>query len=113
MPEQNDVSKIGGSLRLGSNKIKIKKDTITYKIYKNNQIIKRHRHRYEFNKNYLDIYEKNGLIFSGESDNGRRIEIIEEPTRKFFIGVQFHPEFDSRPGFPENIINAFIHASML
>lgn len=113
LPEQNDVSKIGGSLRLGSNKIKIKKDTITYKIYKNNQIIKRHRHRYEFNKNYLDIYEKNGLIFSGESDNGRRIEIIEEPTRKFFIGVQFHPEFDSRPGFPENIINAFIHASML
>lgn len=113
LPEQNDVSKVGGSLRLGSNTITIKKNTSTYEIYKMNEIIKRHRHRYEFNKNYLDIYEKNGLVFSGESDNGRRIEVIEDPTNKFFVGVQFHPEFDSRPGFPENIISAFIRAAIL
>ncbi len=113
LPEQDNVLKLGGSLRLGANKIKLKKNTNAYKIYNTDMIKKRHRHRYEFNKNYLNIYEKNGMVFSGESDNGRRIEIIEVPSHKFFIGVQFHPEFNSRPGFPEKIIQAFVKTTSL
>ena len=75
------------------------------------KISKRHRHRYEFNKKYLEQFNENGMIFSGESDNGRRMEILEIPSHKFFIGVQYHPEFDSRPGFPEQVFKAFTTAS--
>lgn len=111
LPDQ-DKNNLGGTLRLGADQINIKKNTIAYSIYNKKIITKRHRHRYEFNADYLEIYEKNGLIFSGESNNSRRIEIIEEPSKKFFMGVQFHPEFDSRPGFPENIINAFVSSTI-
>ena len=74
-------------------------------------ISKRHRHRYEFNTTYLDEFAKNGMIFSGESDGGRRMEILEIPKHKFFVGVQFHPEFNSRPGYPEHVFKAFTTAA--
>ena len=67
--------------------------------------------RYEFNKKYLESFDKNGMIFSGESDDGRRMEVLEIPSHKFFLGVQFHPEFNSRPGFPEESFKAFISAA--
>jgi len=111
LPEQKDVSDMGGSLRLGANEIKIKNNSLAFKIYNSNLISKRHRHRYEFNKEYLDSFEKNGMNFSGESDNGKRMEILEIPDHKFFLGVQFHPEFNSRPGFPEKSFEAFVTAS--
>jgi len=111
LPEQSDVSNMGGSLRLGANKINIEKQTNAHQIYQCDLISKRHRHRYEFNTNYLDEFNKNGMIFSGESDNGRRMEILEIPSHKFFVGVQYHPEFDSRPGFPEEVFKAFTTAS--
>jgi len=111
LPEQKDVSDMGGSLRLGANEIKIKDNSLAFKIYNSNLISKRHRHRYEFNKEYLDTFEKNGMYFSGESDNGKRMEILEIPDHKFFLGVQFHPEFNSRPGFPEEAFEAFVSAS--
>ena len=111
LPEQSDVSDMGGSLRLGANKINIKKQTNAHQIYQCDLISKRHRHRYEFNTNYLEEFSKNGMIFSGESDNGRRMEILEIPSHKFFVGVQYHPEFDSRPGFPEEVFKAFTIAS--
>ena len=111
LPEQDEVTDMGGSLRLGANEINIDSQPNAHQIYQSNLISKRHRHRYEFNKKYLEQFNENGMIFSGESDNGRRMEILEIPSHKFFIGVQYHPEFDSRPGFPEQIFKAFTTAS--
>jgi CTP synthase len=111
LPEQKQETDMGGSLRLGANEIKINQDSLAYKIYNSNKISKRHRHRYEFNTKYREEFLKNGMIFSGESDNGKRMEILEIPSHKFFFGVQFHPEFNSRPGFPEQAFKSFVTAS--
>ena len=111
LPEQNDVEDMGGSLRLGANEIIIKENTNAQKIYNSTNVSKRHRHRYEINKKYIPDFEKNGLIFSAESDGGRRMEMLEIPSHKFYLGVQFHPEFNSRPGFPEESFAAFIKAA--
>jgi len=111
LPEQKNVSDMGGSLRLGGHQIKIKQNTIAEKIYSSNSIKKRHRHRYEINTKYLDGFMKKGMIFSAESDEGKRMEILEIPSHKFYLGVQFHPEFKSRPGFPEEAFVAFVKAS--
>ena len=111
LPEQKNVSDMGGTLRLGANEIKIKDNSLAFKIYNSNLISRRHRHRFEFNKEYLDTFEKNGMMFSGESDSGKRMEILEIPDHKFFLGIQFHPEFTSRPGFPEEAFEAFMSAS--
>lgn len=111
LPEQKNVSDVGGTLRLGANEIKIKDNSLAFKIYNSNLISRRHRHRFEFNKEYLDTFEKNGMMFSGESDGGKRMEILEIPDHKFFLGIQFHPEFTSRPGFPEEAFEAFMSAS--
>ena len=102
---------MGGSLRLGGHNIKIKPDTMAQKIYNSNSIAKRHRHRYEINKNYLPEFEKHGMIFSAESDEGKRMEILEIPSHKFYLAVQFHPEFNSRPGFPEESFVSFVAAA--
>ena len=102
---------MGGSLRLGANEIKINPDTLASKLYNSNKISRRHRHRYEFNTNFREQFKENGMIFSGESDNGKRMEILEVPSHKFFLGVQFHPEFNSRPGFPENAFKTFVSAA--
>jgi CTP synthase len=111
LPEQKTVSNMGGSLRLGAHEILVKNDTLAYKTYNTAKVMRRHRHRYEINKKYLDIFEKNGMIFSAESDNAKRMEILEIPSHKFYFGVQFHPEFNSRPGFPEESFQAFVNAS--
>ena len=111
LPEQKDVSDMGGSLRLGANEIRIKENTNANKIYDNLTINKRHRHRYEINKKYIPEFEKNGLIFSAESDGGKRMEMLEIPSHKFYLGVQFHPEFNSRPGFPEESFVSFLKAA--
>ena len=111
LPEQKDVSNIGGSLRLGANDVIIKENSLAYKIYNSKIISKRHRHRFEFNKQYLDKFIDRGMVFSGESDNGKRMETLEIPSHKFFFGVQFHPEFSSRPGFPEESFKAFLEAA--
>lgn len=111
LPEQEDVSDMGGSLRLGANDVIIKKNTNAEKIYSSSTISKRHRHRYEINKEYIPEFEEKGLIFSAYSDGGKRMEMLEIPSHRFYLGVQFHPEFDSRPGFPEESFAAFIKAS--
>ena len=111
LPEQEGISDMGGSLRLGANKINVNKNSSAYKIYNKEIIYKRHRHRYEFNTKYREQFEKNGMNFSAESDNGKRMEILEVPSHKFFFGVQFHPEFSSRPGFPEHAFKAFVSAA--
>jgi CTP synthase len=111
LPEQKTVSNMGGSLRLGAHEILVKTNTLAYKTYNANKVMRRHRHRYEINKKYLDIFEKNGMIFSAESDNTKRMEMLEIPSHKFYLGVQFHPEFNSRPGFPEESFEAFVRSA--
>lgn len=111
LPEQKTISNMGGSLRLGGHEIIVKSNTLAHMAYKSDKVIRRHRHRYEINKKYMDIFEKNGMIFSAESDNSKRMEILEIPSHKFYFGVQFHPEFNSRPGYPEESFEAFIGAA--
>ena len=111
LPEQKGISDMGGSLRLGGHTVSIKPETMAQKIYNSDSIEKRHRHRYEINKEYIPEYEKNGMVFSAESDGGKRMEVLEIPSHKFYLGVQFHPEFNSRPGFAEESFISFVEAS--
>ncbi|MDE1866595.1 MAG: CTP synthetase, partial [Thaumarchaeota archaeon] len=111
LPEQKFIENKGGSLRLGANEIKVDDSTLGFKLYKSATIFKRHRHRYEFNQKYLELFNTKGLRFSGYSDNKKRMEILEIPNHKFYLGVQFHPEFSSRPGYPEESFEAFIRAA--
>jgi len=102
---------LGGTMRLGSYEAKLKNNSKTKKIYKKNIIKERHRHRYEVNINYKEKFEKNGMTFSGLSPDGMLPEIIELKNHPWFIGVQFHPEFKSRPLAPHPLFSSFIKAS--
>ena len=88
---------LGGTMRLGSYEARLKKDTKVSKIYNTLKIYERHRHRYEVNINYKEEFENKGMIFSGLSPDNKLPEIIELVNHPWFIGVQFHPEFKSRP----------------
>jgi len=110
MPEQKNISNFGGSMRLGKHRINIEPKTNASEIYGRRIIERRHRHRYEFNQDYRNLVEENGMILSGSSDYGRRIEIVEIPRHKFFLAVQYHSEFNSRPGRPEESFYAFVRA---
>ena len=112
MPEQRSVHNMGGTMRLGKHEITIVPNTGASKIYgKPYLIYRRHRHRYEFNQRYRDIIEKHGVVLSGYSDYGRRIEMMEIPNHRFYFAVQYHPEFNSRPGKPEQVFKAFMNAA--
>ena len=102
---------LGGTMRLGSYKAKLKKNTLISKIYKSRTISERHRHRYEVNKNLKSRLEKKGLVFSGLSPDGSLPETIELTNHPWFIGVQFHPEFKSRPFAPHPLFSSFIKAA--
>ena len=102
---------LGGTMRLGAYKAKLKKNTLISKIYKSTLIQERHRHRYEVNKELKSKLEKKGLIFSGMSPDGSLPETIELENHPWFIGVQFHPEFKSRPFAPHPLFSSFIKAA--
>ncbi|MEO0144185.1 MAG: CTP synthase [candidate division WOR-3 bacterium] len=105
---QENIKYYGGTLRLGSSPIKIKKDSLAYEIYKSEIIYERHRHRYEFNLEFKDVFERNGLIISGEQLESNLAEIVELKENRFFIGVQFHPEFNSKALNPSPLFLEFI-----
>jgi len=105
------VKELGGTMRLGSYEAKLIKNSQISKIYKADKIHERHRHRYEVNINFKDLFEKKGLIFSGLSPDGKLPEIIELKGHPWFIGVQFHPEFKSRPLSPHPLFSSFIKAA--
>ena len=111
MPGQNDEINKGGTLRLGSYPCVIKKGTTMERCYKTNEIRERHRHRYEFNNDYREILEKNGLVLSGLSPDGKLVETVELTDYPFFVGVQYHPEFKSRPNKPHPLFLGFIEAA--
>ncbi|MDB9700083.1 CTP synthase [Candidatus Pelagibacter sp.] len=102
---------LGGTMRLGLYEAKLKENSLIKKIYKSNLIQERHRHRYEVNISYKDKFEKNGLIFSGLSPDNKLPEIIELKNHPWFVAVQFHPEFKSRPLAPHPLFSAFIKAA--
>ncbi len=102
---------LGGTMRLGSYDAKLKENSLIKKIYRSKTIKERHRHRYEVNISYKAKFEKNGLIFSGLSPDYRLPEIVELKNHPWFIGVQFHPEFKSRPFNPHPLFSSFIRAA--
>jgi len=102
---------LGGTMRLGLYEAKLRNNSAIKKIYKSNSINERHRHRYEVNNNLKDQFEKKGLIFSGMSPDNKLPEIIELKNHPWFIGVQFHPEFKSRPLSPHPLFSSFIKAA--
>lgn len=112
METQKGVTKKGGTMRLGAYPCKIKKDTLAYKIYGEENISERHRHRFEYNNDYKEKLENAGLICSGTSPDGSLVEIVENINHPFFIAGQFHPEFKSRPDRPASLFKAFIEASL-
>ena len=102
---------LGGTMRLGSYEARLKKDTKISKIYNTLKIKERHRHRYEVNINYREDFESKGMIFSGLSPDNKLPEIIELKSHPWFIGVQFHPEFKSRPLAPHPLFCSFVKAA--
>ncbi len=104
---------LGGTMRLGSYEARLKKDTKISKIYNSLRIEERHRHRYEVNINYKEDFESKGMIFSGLSPDNKLPEIIELRDHPWFIGVQFHPEFKSRPLIPHPLFSSFIKAAKI
>ena len=108
---QGTDKNLGGTMRLGLYEAKLKENSIISKIYKSKSIKERHRHRYEVNINFMNEFEKNGMIFSGLSPDGKLPEIIELKNHPWFIGVQFHPEFKSRPLSPHPLFSSFIKAT--
>lgn len=112
MEDQKSTTIKGGTMRLGAYACKVKKDSLAYKIYGKELISERHRHRYEFNSTFLDLMEKAGLKATGRNPETGLVEIVEIPTHRFFIGVQFHPELKSTPENPQPIFKAFVKAAM-
>jgi CTP synthase len=113
IPEQVKIlrdSRYGASMRLGAYPAILKKGSIVYNLYNKNKIFERHRHRYEVNPDFVDILEKNGLIFSGRSPDRILMEFMELPNHSYFIGTQAHPEFKSRPMRPAPLFDGLIKA---
>ena len=111
LPEQPNISEMEGTMRLGAYGCKIAPGTKTAQAYGEDMISERHRHRYEFNNSYLDIFKKNGMIIAGLNPDKDLVEIIEIEDHPWFVGVQFHPEFKSRPLRPQPLFREFIGAA--
>ncbi|NMA82010.1 MAG: CTP synthase [Jeotgalicoccus halophilus] len=112
MPDQKDVVDLGGTLRLGSFPCVIKEGTKAHELYQVNEVDERHRHRFEFNNGYKEQLEEAGMIFSGTSPDGRLVEMIELKDHPYYVGVQFHPEFQSRPTRPHPLFSGLIKACL-
>ena len=112
MPGQNEEIDKGGTLRLGRYPCVLKEDTVIARCYGETQISERHRHRYEFANEYRETLQDAGLCLSGLSPDGRLVETVEIPGEDFFVGVQFHPEFKSRPNRPHPLFRGFISAAL-
>ena len=107
---KQDLKNLGGSMRLGSYKSILKKNSKIFRIYRVSKILERHRHRYEVNYNFKSEIENSGVIFSGMSPDGKLAEVMELNDHPWFIGVQFHPELKSSPFLPHPLFNSFIKA---
>ncbi|WP_028784132.1 CTP synthase [Thalassobacillus devorans] len=111
LPEQKEISDLGGTLRLGIYPCKLQEGSKAKEAYGDEVIYERHRHRFEFNNHYREEMEEKGFSFSGTSPDGRLIEIIEVEDHPWFVASQFHPEFKSRPTRPQELFYGFIGAA--
>lgn len=111
LPEQKDIEDLGGTMRLGLYPCKIASGSLAEACYADELVYERHRHRYEFNNAYRDAMEHKGLRISGTSPDGRLVEMIEIPDHPWFLAVQFHPEFTSRPNRPQALFREFVKAA--
>lgn len=111
MDDQKDQTKKGGTMRLGAYPCEVKKDSMLEKSYGASEVFERHRHRYEFNNKYRQLFEENGMLISGVSPNGVLVEAVEIPANDFFVGVQYHPEFKSRPNHAHPLFREFVRAA--
>lgn len=112
LPDQNGVVDIGGTLRLGAYPCILQENSLAYKLYQKKEIQERHRHRYEVNNDYVKQLEEKGMVFSGQSPDGRIMEMCELPTHPFFIATQAHPELKSRPNRPHPLFKGFVEACL-
>ncbi len=108
MPEQQAVTDLGGTMRLGGYPCRPQKNSRTMQAYRNTEVLERHRHRFEVNNRYRECLEQSGMIISGLSPDGNLVEIAEVADHPFMVGVQFHPEFQSRPNRPHPLFSEFI-----
>lgn len=113
MPDQKDISDMGGTMRLGAYPCVLSKDTFSHDAYAVDEISERHRHRYELNNAYRDKLSEEGLVVAGTSPNGKLVEIVEIKEHPWFVGVQFHPEFKTRPNRPHPLFKQFVYNSLL
>ncbi|KIL38608.1 CTP synthetase [Gordoniibacillus kamchatkensis] len=111
LPEQKDIENLGGTMRLGLYPCKIVPGSLAMDCYQDELVYERHRHRYEFNNEFRDLIETAGLKVSGTSPDGRLVEMIELPDHPWFLAVQFHPEFTSRPNRPQPLFREFVKAA--
>ncbi len=112
MPEQRDVTDKGGTMRLGAYACKLtSEDSFSFRAYGEPVIYERHRHRYEFNNHYRDVFTEHGMLLAGLSPSEKLVEIMELPDQPWFVGVQFHPEFKSRPNRAHPLFREFVGAS--
>jgi CTP synthase len=112
MADQKSIINKGGTLRLGNYECEIEKGTLAYKDYKQTKILERHRHRYEFNNKYRNDFLENGMKLAGKSPDGELIESVELTEKRFYLGVQYHPEFKSRPNKVHPLFKLFISKSL-
>lgn len=112
MENQKNITDKGGTMRLGAYPCKLKKNTHSYAAYGKSQVSERHRHRYEFNNHYLDEFEKAGMIAAGINPETGLVEIVEIPDHKWFVGVQFHPEYRSTVVNPHPVFCEFVKATL-
>ena len=109
---RDDSSDLGGTMRLGGQTCILRKSSLSHKLYKDNKIIERHRHRYEFNPEYRKILNSNGMLISGTSEDRKLVEMIEIKNHPWFIGCQFHPEFTSNPRDGHPLFNNFVSKAL-
>lgn len=112
LPDQKDIEDLGGTMRLGLYPCKIVPETVAAREYGDELVYERHRHRYEFNNEYREAIEAAGLRISGTSPDGRLVEMVELAEHPWFLAVQFHPEFTSRPNRPQPLFQGFVHAAL-
>ncbi len=112
LEEQKNIKDMGGTMRLGAYPCRIKKGSLAFKVYKKTLVSERHRHRYEFNNKYRDLLEKKGIIFSGIYPKKNLVEMIEIRKHPYFIAVQFHPEFKSKPDSSHPLFREFIKSAL-
>ncbi|MDW7740293.1 MAG: CTP synthase [Bacillota bacterium] len=112
LPGQKEITRIGGTLRLGAYPCTIRPGTLAEKAYGERQINERHRHRYEFNNEFMPVLEKAGMVFSGINEEADLVEMIELKDHPWFVAVQFHPEFKSRPTKAHPLFRDFIGAAI-